>query len=179
MIPTTDEPAASSGDAPGNAGPDDERRALLDELVRIHHAIGETFLSQRLEPLLHTRLTVQQLRALAILQLDGETSSHRLAEVMGVAPATVTGIVDRLVSAGMAARRPDPRDRRVRLVAATTRGADAVRRLVAQDDEPTHGLIERIATDDLQALSRGLTAVLAAARAEADAVRSADDAPEG
>ncbi|MFB7798991.1 MarR family transcriptional regulator, partial [Isoptericola sp. NPDC056134] len=126
MIPTTDEPAASSGDAPGNAGPDDERRALLDELVRIHHAIGETFLSQRLEPLLHTRLTVQQLRALAILQLDGETSSHRLAEVMGVAPATVTGIVDRLVSAGMASRRPDPRDRRVRLVAATTRGADAV-----------------------------------------------------
>ncbi|MFB7798990.1 hypothetical protein, partial [Isoptericola sp. NPDC056134] len=50
---------------------------------------------------------------------------------------------------------------------------------LTKDTLHTHGLIERIATDDLQALSRGLTAVLAAARAEADAVRSADDAPEG
>lgn len=164
------DPSAPPAGAPGpdDHAPsgDDERAALVRSFHDAQRALAELLLAQRLEPLLRTTLTVPQLRALAVLQLDGETSSHRLAEVLGISPATLSGIVDRLEAAGMATRRPDPQDGRVRLVAATERGAAAVRRIAAQEDEPL-GLLDRLDVADLRALTRGLVALTEAARAAA------------
>jgi DNA-binding MarR family transcriptional regulator len=143
----------------------DERARLAARVDGAGRALGELFLAQRLEPFLSTRLTVQQLRALTVLQLDGPSGAHRLADVLGVSAATVSGIVDRLAAAGMVERRPDPHDRRVRLVATTPRGADAVRELAARE-EPTQHLLARLDLDDLRALARGADALVAAARAD-------------
>ncbi|MCB7137085.1 MarR family winged helix-turn-helix transcriptional regulator [Cellulosimicrobium marinum] len=144
-----------------------ERLSLVEQVDDAGQVLGETFLAQRLEPILTMPLTVQQLRALAVLQLDGPAGAHHLADVLGVSGATVTGIVDRLVAAGMAERHADPSDGRVRVVAATARGADAVRRLAARE-EPTQHLLERLDLDDLRALARGIAALARAAREDAD-----------
>lgn len=161
-----DEPRSERRTAARDTQQDDERRLLVDRVEEAGNVLSEIFLAQRLEPILTTPLTVQQLRALAVLQLDGPSGAHHLAEVLGVTAATVSGIVDRLVAAQMAERRPDPSDGRVRLVAATERGADAVRRLAARE-EPTQHLLERLDLDDLRALVRGIAALADAARAEA------------
>ncbi len=142
---------------------DDERATLVRRLHDAQLLLADLLLAQRLEPLLRTTLTVPQLRALAVLQLDGETSSHRLAEVLGISPATLSGMVDRLEAAGMATRRPDPRDGRVRLVAATARGATAVRRIAAQEDQLLTDLLDRLDVADLRALTTGLVALTEAA----------------
>ncbi len=65
----------------------------------------------------------------------------------------------------MASRRPDPRDGRVRLVAATPGGAAAVRRLVAQEDEPLTDLLDRLDVADLRALAVGIEALARVAEA--------------
>lgn len=142
----------------------DERATLTREFLDAQRALGEQLLARRLKPLFRTRLTVQQLRALGVLTLDGESSAHRLADVLGVSAATLTGIVDRLETAGMVTRRSDPLDGRVRLVAPTDRGSDAIREIVAQDDGDANDLLDQIDLDDLRGLAYGVGALLAAAR---------------
>ncbi|KAJ8141693.1 hypothetical protein OY671_005143 [Metschnikowia pulcherrima] len=158
---------------------DDERAALARRLEDAQRRLADSSLAQRLEPSLRTTSTVPQLRALAVSQLDGETSSHRLADVLGISPATLSGIVDRLEAAGMASRRPDPQDGRVRLVAATPRGAAAVRRLVAQEDEPLTDLLDRLDVADSRASTAGIEALTRAAESAAADPDPATSAPSG
>ena len=143
---------------------DQNRDQLLAELTAVHRQLGEAFFASRLRPLLETDLTVQQLRALALVQVDRESTPQRLAEGLGVSAATVSGILDRLTVAGMTRRTPDPADGRVRRVTSTDKGSEAIRRLVAHDDELPPDLLALLDVDDLRALTRGMRALLEAAR---------------
>lgn len=141
-----------------------DRARLQRELIDAQRTLQEAVLAQRLEPLLRTRLTVQQMRALGILLIDGERSTAHLSEVLGVSAATISGIVDRLEAAGMASRRTDPEDGRVRLVAATERGAQAVRGIVADDGPAGPETLERLTTPELEGLRLGLAGLLRVVR---------------
>lgn len=143
---------------------DATRDQLAAELATLHHRLGEEFFASRLRPLLETDLTVQQLRALALVQVDRESTPQRLAEALGVSAATVSGILDRLTAAGMTVRTPDPADGRVRRVTSTEKGTEAIRRLVAHDDDLPPDLLALLDLDDLRALVRGTAALLEAAR---------------
>ena len=72
-------------------------------------------------------LTGAQARLLSLLSLE-PLPMRKLAQKLRCEPSNVTGIVDRLESRGLAERRPDPADRRVKLAAATQEG-----RRVAKD----------------------------------------------
>lgn len=52
----------------------------------------------------------------------GGLSQRGLAAVLGLDPSQVVALVDELVEAGLVERRPDPSDRRTRLVVATPAG---------------------------------------------------------
>lgn len=143
---------------------DETRDQLIAELATLHDRLGEEFFASRLRPLLETDLTVQQLRALALVQVDRESTPQRLAEALGVSAATVSGILDRLTAAGMTVRTPDPADGRVRRVTSTEKGTEAIRRLVAHDDELPPDLLALLDADDLRALVQGTRALLEAAR---------------
>ncbi|GGM42470.1 MarR family winged helix-turn-helix transcriptional regulator [Promicromonospora citrea] len=145
----------------GPAGQD--RAELVAELGALHRRLGEELFATRLVPLLETDLTVQQLRALALVQVDGESTPQRLAEALGVSAATVSGILDRLTAAGMTCRTPDPADGRVRRVTSTAKGSDAIRRIVAHDEELPGELLDELDVEDLRALTRGTRALLEAA----------------
>ena len=56
------------------------------------------------------------------LRHHGPTPMRRLAEQMNCEASNLTGLVDRLESRGLVERRPDPGDRRVRLLALTDEG---------------------------------------------------------
>lgn len=66
-------------------------------------------------------LTGAQARVLALLATD-PLPMRKIAERLKCEPSNVTGIVDRLEAQGLAERRNDPADRRVKLAAATDRG---------------------------------------------------------
>ncbi|MBD7999304.1 MULTISPECIES: MarR family winged helix-turn-helix transcriptional regulator [Oerskovia] len=150
--------------------PPGDRARLQRELIDAQHTLQELVLARRLEPLMRTRLTAQQMRALGILLIDGERSTAHLGDVLGVSPATISGIVDRLEAAGMASRRPDPEDGRVRLVAATERGAEAVRSIVASDAPAGPETLERLTLDELEGLRLGLAGLLRVVRESGDEV---------
>ena len=143
---------------------DQNRDQLVTELATLHRRLGEAFFASRLRPLLETDLTVQQLRALALVQVDRESTPQRLAEALGVSAATVSGILDRLTAAGMTRRTPDPTDGRVRRVTSTEKGAEAIRRLVAHDDDLPPDLLALLGVEDLRALVQGTRALFEASR---------------
>jgi DNA-binding MarR family transcriptional regulator len=114
-------------------------------------------------------------RTKVLLRLrEGPTRQHVLAAEFGLAPHSITDIVDALERQGLAERRPDPTDRRAKLVAITDAGlaclgvASAAReRLMAQifgvlSQEDRAALLRLL--DILDDAARPLTTPPAAAR---------------
>lgn len=73
-------------------------------------------------------LTGAQARLLSLLSLE-PLPMRKLAQKLKCEPSNVTGIVDRLEARGLAERRPDPADRRVKMAAATEEGLRVARDL--------------------------------------------------
>jgi DNA-binding MarR family transcriptional regulator len=133
---------------------------LPDTPVRRRSAAGEAwsmlqslFVSQR------TRfqaiasefdLTPGQLMALKSLDPDAPVPMRRLAEALHCDNSNVTGIIDRLESRGLVERRPDPDDRRVKMLVVTTEGADVRQRLRARMEEPPEALKRLSAAEQRQ-----------------------------
>ena len=67
-------------------------------------------------------LSIAQLDVLRRLRHHGPSPMRRLAEQMNCEASNLTGLVDRLETRGLVERRPDPHDRRVRLLALTETG---------------------------------------------------------
>jgi DNA-binding MarR family transcriptional regulator len=67
-------------------------------------------------------LSLARTKVLRRLHDQGPTRQNVLAADLGLSPHTITDIVDGLERAGMAERRPDPTDRRAKLVAITDAG---------------------------------------------------------
>jgi DNA-binding MarR family transcriptional regulator len=80
-------------------------RRLSTAVVMFHEAVG-----QRLG------LSAADQRALALIGRESPLTAGRLAELTGLTPGAVTGLVDRLQGAGHVRRVPDPADRRRVLV---------------------------------------------------------------
>jgi DNA-binding MarR family transcriptional regulator len=82
---------------------------------------------------------------LACDEADG-MSQRELASVLGLDPSQVVAIVDELADSGLVERRPDPADRRTRLVVATPTGrrrrASAAARVSAAAVGPLGALTE-------------------------------------
>lgn len=69
-------------------------------------------------------LTLTEARALGFAACQ-PLSQRRLAERFGCDPSSVSLLVDRLAARGLVERRPDPADRRAKLVVATEEGREA------------------------------------------------------
>ncbi|WP_034592167.1 MarR family winged helix-turn-helix transcriptional regulator [Hamadaea tsunoensis] len=103
----------------------------------------------RSSPFFSVNLTMQQLKILFTLRLHGGTGGQELAHLMGVSPATMTGIVDRLVAAHYVTRREDPQDRRVRRVQLTPAGDELIDGLMTAGEEHQTRILSRLSVDEL------------------------------
>jgi DNA-binding MarR family transcriptional regulator len=156
---TTRGGADRAGDAPG--------RDALDELppqvaavFRLAEEVSVYGVRRRLGTLLHTALTVQQLRCLTVLVVEGSAAPAHLSALLEVTPATMTGIADRLERAGMIARHTDDRDHRGRTLRPTAAGQAVVRQLLASDMEADRDLLVGLTADELAGLELALTGML-------------------
>lgn len=107
---------------------------------------------QRLERQQKHGLTPNDSRALFSLDLAGKPIGE-LAREWGCDPSTATWLVDRLERSGLADRIPSLRDRRVKLVRVTTKGAATKSDLQAAYHRPPAEIAE-LPPDDLDALIR-------------------------
>ncbi|NUO59165.1 MAG: MarR family transcriptional regulator [Hamadaea sp.] len=132
----------------------------------------------RSNPFFAVNLTMSQLKILFALRLHGGQGGHELAQKMGVSPATMTGIVDRLVAGRYVSRREDPQDRRVRLVELTPHGTEVVEGIMTVGEEHSRRLLARLSVDELDVVADAMDILGRALAAEADAEETgAEEAP--
>jgi DNA-binding MarR family transcriptional regulator len=106
-------------------------------------------------------ITVKQLKVMLILSQHGPETVTALAQQLHVHISTVTGILDRLVQQKLVQREEDPEDRRHVISRLTPAGEDVLHRLYygAGQEDLTRRL-ETLDSEDLQALERGLRALV-------------------
>lgn len=89
-------------------------------LIEAGKAIRKTF-ERRANPV---GLSSAQWRLLVVLGRLGPTSQTRLAETLDIEPISVSRMLDRMEAAGWVERRPDPGDRRAKIVFPTGRARE-------------------------------------------------------
>ena len=99
-------------------------------------------------------LSLARTKVLAQLQRGGPARPSVLAAEFGFAPRTITELVDTLERDGLAARQPDPTDRRALLVTLTSEGDAALAVAHATRARLMKQVFGALAADDQATLAR-------------------------
>jgi len=176
-IPADEAPAATENRA---ASADDERAALLDQLLDELGGLGPRQRVGLFRSWHRGALSLVQLSVLAILEAEGPLPMNRLAEWLDVSDASATGIVDRIERRGFVERRHATDDRRLVLVHLTDAGRSVFQDIERHRRERVASLLDELADDELAGLLRGLRAMnAAAARLAAQDPAAPEPAPCG
>ena len=136
------------------------RQRLLDDLAEIHAQMQEAFLRTQLDRLAARPLTVQQLRLLTLLLVDGPARPGELAARLSVTGATLSGMLERMSTTGLITYEAVPGDARGRLVTPTAEGRAAVTNLLRAPTPDLDWITEAVTDAEIAALVVGLRAVL-------------------
>lgn len=88
----------------------------------------------------HFQVGISETLAMSYLFAAGPLSPRELADRVGLTPSTVTSLLDRLESAGLAVRTPHPTDRRKTVVSVTSSGQELLTVVQAWMQEAIGGL---------------------------------------
>jgi DNA-binding MarR family transcriptional regulator len=110
-------------------------------------------------------LSVAQLKALFTLVDAGSIPIGGVAARLSIGLPAASSLVDRLVDQGLVKRREDPLDRRRTLAEPTAAGEGLAQRLRHGSREALRAWLEQMERDDLDALVRGLEAMVSVASA--------------
>lgn len=95
-------------------------------------------------------------RALGVLMRHGPMRLSELSEHLHIAPRSTTEVVDALESRGLAARRPDPHDRRATLVELTDAGREVMGSVKRAQNAQARELFSGLSARDRSELARVL-----------------------
>jgi DNA-binding MarR family transcriptional regulator len=145
---------------------EEEREALLAAIESHEVSLRRSIAHHGPNPIFDSGLTMQQLRVLILLATEGPLAHGDLARALGVGLATVTGLVDRLVTRRLVERVEDATDRRIRRARLTADGMKSVERMDSAGQEVRRQLLRLIDLDALRGLECGLAALRAALERE-------------
>ena len=111
-------------------GDDDVTQDITVEVVSLFGVINRRYAAEAQAAAAPHGLTAMQAKAL--LAARTPVPMRRIADMLHAEPSNVTPIVDRLVEHGLLERRPNPADRRGKLVAATEAGLAVIADLEAR-----------------------------------------------
>jgi len=123
----------------------------LGELyLEVHHRMHRAFDGG----MCASGLSLARTKVLAQLQRGGPVRPSVLAAGFGFAPRTITELVDTLERDGLAARQPDPTDRRALLVTLTSEGEAALAVAFATRTRLMKQVFGALAADDRATMAR-------------------------
>ncbi len=144
------------------AGGADERRALIEQVMRSEKAIFQALQANAGSVWSELDLTMSQLKALHFVAHNGPLPIGGLGHALGIGKPAASLLVDGLVRQGLVARAEDPLDRRRTLVALSGRGQELVERLRGSSELLVQWL-DGLSDANLAGLAEGLRALVAVA----------------
>lgn len=136
---------------------DDLAPAVLDRVLALTVLLGNDMSAD----LAARGLSESRAHVLHLIGTDGPVSQRTLAEALGIAPRSVTGLVDGLVASGHVTREPHPTDGRAVLVTPTALGAREAEDLVNGRLELAEQLFQDWWPQHLESFARSLDELLA------------------
>jgi len=119
-------------------------------------------------------ITMAQAKVLHVLSA-GPIHMSELVARLRVTPSTTSGLVEKLVDQGLAARADDPNDRRQVIVSVTPAGLELMERFRELNSRQLRALLRTVSAPDLDIVERSLTILRdATARRRAAAGRPID-----
>lgn len=104
-------------------------------------------------------LTPMQFTALVKVVEHGKVTQNLLGRLAAMDPATIQGVVRRLIDRGLVARADDPLDRRTIVLAATDAGMALARRAVVAARRITEATLEPLTAEERAALASLLSKI--------------------
>ena len=139
---------------------DGDPDALAELAARVEtQARALLALSTRASMKLPGSVSLTQLRALAAVEEVGPCSLGTLADALMISVSSASRMVDRIVALGLLDRRPSETSRRELTLQLTSRGRRMLRRHEASRRAVFAEVLRGMASPDVDALLRGLTAV--------------------
>lgn len=129
---------------------------LSDAVVMFHEALGSLM-----------GLSAADHKALGVIRRDGPMSARELADRTGLTAGAVTGLVDRLESAGYARRTRHGTDRRRLVIEATAPASPQVNEAVAEMQLAMGQVTERFTLEELAVVARWVTLTTSTMREQA------------
>jgi DNA-binding MarR family transcriptional regulator len=134
---------------------------LADQIARFLAAAMRTSQTEVFQLVEELELSMTQLKILHILDGSGkELTPSELAQFVGLSPAATGRAVDAMARAGLVSRRDDESDRRVKRLALTAVGSDAVARITAARLQGLTRIVEGLGPGERSALSKALAPLL-------------------
>lgn len=159
---------------PGGDGRSTRRDELLARLAQAGREDAAAAVAFHAAIAAQQHLSLTEERALDLLERDGPLTAGQLAELSGLAPASVTGLVDRLQRKGFARRVAHPRDGRRVLIEIDPERAARVRPLLADFIEAMEGLHAQYSDEQLETIAGYLAAAAELQRAAAAELEQTD-----
>lgn len=143
------------------------REALLHRVMMAEQRMRSLVAYDRTNPIFSVNLTMQQLKVLLLLSRHDGIASQELTRHLGVTLATLSGIVDRLVTQGYVVRVEDTHDRRIRRIHLSPAGRAMLEEIMDSGTRAQRRLLERLDDETLAMLETVLDRIVDAAVAEA------------
>ena len=124
-------------------------------------------------------LTMVQFKSLLLILNQENMTPSRLARILGVTPANVTGVVERLVKLGLVRRGESPDDRRLLLLEATENGSLLFTHIMERSADDMSQILELMTTEELYHLAQGFMALISAASKHRATSKSTSNSANG
>jgi DNA-binding MarR family transcriptional regulator len=146
-----------------------ENDRLIADIMGAQQRLQHLFAYDRSDPLFASQLTMSQLKILLLLYRLGDTSGRELAGLLGVSLATMSGMVDRLVTHGLVTRAEDRHDRRVRRITLSGTGKEMIGNIITAGTEKQARLLRRLTEEELHTVADAMRALVRVAAEDAEA----------
>ncbi len=139
-----------------------EKQETIAKIMDLEHQFGEKMRHHSLPHWMKMGLTAVQFKSLMYIVKIGDANSKKLADILEVTPANVTGVIDRLIGQGLVQRVESPEDRRVTLLHATDKGKKLITNLEKTQIEHMAQVLSSLNEEELDHLYKGLSALFTA-----------------
>ena len=136
---------------------------LIADIMVAQQRVQTLFAYDRSDPLFASHLTLSQLKILMLLFRHGRVSGSELAGLLGIGPAALSGMIDRLVLQDLVVRAEDPHDRRVRRIGLSRKGSTLITGIFNAGEEKMRTLLSRLSAEELAIVARATELLVTAA----------------
>ena len=152
--------SVSSTEAEASRG----RRRTMNQITDTIREMGVVMTVLNLRAGEQVGLRDVEMKALDVLMRDGAMSAKALGQRLGMHPATMTGILDKLEKAGWVTRERDPEDRRVVLIQPVREKVGEIVRLFNGMNAMATQMLDRYDTPQLETIADFLDSVVRMAK---------------